>query len=230
MAYFGFCCMEWHLKAGLELNQSSALDELLGAYSAGGLAAPLQALVESHLLLSQRNRSYVRDLETLAAHEALSSHLSPLSNRDSALSAIFGSNYNPEPKASNDQFMPKPLYDFVGYGLKDLNWKHLLPGIKEAIVSSYEEGEVSFLWVKAGGSMPVHTHEGSEYTLVLKGSFSDASGRYGVGDIAIADDAINHRPMISRDEDCICFTVTDAPLRLTGTIGKFLNPFVSKKH
>ena len=78
--------------------------------------------------------------------------------------------------------------------------------------------------------MPVHTHEGSEYTLVLKGSFSDASGRYGVGDIAIADDAINHRPMISRDEDCICFTVTDAPLRLTGTIGKLLNPFVSKKH
>lgn len=77
--------------------------------------------------------------------------------------------------------------------------------------------------------MPVHSHEGSEYTLVLKGSFRDETGHYGVGDISIADGDVNHRPMISRDEDCICFTVTDAPLRLTGTIGRLFEQFMKRR-
>ena len=33
--------------------------------------------------------------------------------------------------------------------------------------------------------MPQHTHEGHELTLVLEGSFHDALGRYGRGDLAI---------------------------------------------
>jgi putative transcriptional regulator len=28
------------------------------------------------------------------------------------------------------------------------------------------------------------------------------------------------------DEDCLCFAVTDAPLKLTSRIGRLLNPFV----
>jgi putative transcriptional regulator len=218
------------LQAVLQLEQTSAVDELLAAYSAGGLAAPLQALVSSHLLLKKANRSFVAALDDCAADDMLA-HTTPLTSRDSVLSAIFGANYTPEAPAAAPSCsdLPKPLFDFLGHGLEGLKWKRLLPGMKEAIISTYEAGEVSFLWVKAGGSMPVHSHEGSEYTLVLKGSFHDNTGHYGVGDIAIADSCVNHRPLISRDEDCLCFSVTDAPLRLTGPFGKLLNSFMQKR-
>jgi putative transcriptional regulator len=70
--------------------------------------------------------------------------------------------------------------------------------------------------------MPSHTHEGSEITLVLRGGFSDATGHYRRGDIAIADSEVDHRPRADEDEDCICFAVTDAPLRLTGPVARFV--------
>jgi putative transcriptional regulator len=36
----------------------------------------------------------------------------------------------------------------------------------------------------------------------------------------------DHRPIAGPGRDCICLTVIDAPLRLTGRFGRFLNPFV----
>jgi putative transcriptional regulator len=226
------CFMGSELKAVLDFNQPAGLDELLGAYSAGTLDAPLQALVASHLFLNKRNRSFVRNLEHLAARDAFADRTAPLSSRDRMLADIFErpqiSSTVSATSSAPQTTLPKPLYDYVGHDLADVSWKRLLPGVKEAIHCSHGAGEVSFLWVKAGGSMPVHSHQGSEYTLVLKGSFQDETGHYGVGDIAIADADINHRPQISRDEDCICFVVTDAPLRLTGPFGRIFDHFINK--
>jgi len=77
--------------------------------------------------------------------------------------------------------------------------------------------------VKAGAALPQHTHEGAEYTLLLTGGFSDETGHYRRGDVAIADPSIDHRPVADEGEDCICLAVTDAPLRLTGRFGRYLN-------
>jgi putative transcriptional regulator len=57
---------------------------------------------------------------------------------------------------------------------------------------------------------------------VLRGGFSDVSGHYMRGDIAIADEDVDHKPVADADEDCICFAVTDAPLKLTGPVGKVI--------
>jgi putative transcriptional regulator len=80
--------------------------------------------------------------------------------------------------------------------------------------------------IRAGKKMPQHTHEGSEYTLVIRGAFSDVTGRYGCGDVAISDEDIDHTPVAEAGEECLCFAVMDAPLRLTGPIGRFFNRFV----
>jgi putative transcriptional regulator len=48
------------------------------------------------------------------------------------------------------------------------------------------------------------------------------NGHYRRGDIAIADQEVDHRPVADREEDCICFAVTDAPIRLTGPVGRLL--------
>jgi putative transcriptional regulator len=103
-------------------------------------------------------------------------------------------------------------------------WRTVLPGIREFHVPHAEKagGEASLLWIKPGRIMPSHTHDGAEVTLVLKGGFSDASGHYRRGDIAFADSDVDHRPRADEDEDCICFAVTDAPLRLTGPFGRIV--------
>jgi len=59
----------------------------------------------------------------------------------------------------------------------------------------------------------------------LKGGFSDIMGHYRRGDIAVADGDVDHRPRADNGGDCICFAVTDAPVRLTGLIGRFLQRF-----
>ena len=81
-------------------------------------------------------------------------------------------------------------------------------------------------WIKAGRRMPAHTHDGSEYTLVLQGAFHDVAGRYERGDIAIGDDELDHCPTADASADCLCFAVTDAPLRLTGPIGRIVQRFM----
>jgi putative transcriptional regulator len=63
-------------------------------------------------------------------------------------------------------------------------------------------------------------------TLVLAGGFSDASGHYLKGDVAVADPSVDHRPVADAGADCLCLAVTDAPLRLTGRFGRYLNAFL----
>ena len=51
----------------------------------------------------------------------------------------------------------------------------------------------------------------------------NTTGRYGRGDIAIADQSVNHRPIAETERPCISFAVTDAPLRFNGPIGQRLS-------
>ena len=74
--------------------------------------------------------------------------------------------------------------------------------------------------------MPVHTHRGREYTLVLAGSYRDNGSHYGPGDVSLKDASDVHRPVVAGDEDCVCLAVLDAPLRLTGMLGRLVNPFL----
>ncbi len=74
--------------------------------------------------------------------------------------------------------------------------------------------------------MPSHTHAGLELTLVLQGGFCDRTGHFLRGDVAEADSDVDHRPVADDDGPCLCLAVTDAPLRLTGRVGRMLNPFV----
>jgi putative transcriptional regulator len=62
-------------------------------------------------------------------------------------------------------------------------------------------------------------------TLVLQGAFLDGAVRFGVGDVEIADQSTEHRPVAEAWGDCICLAATDSKLRFSGLIPRLAQPF-----
>ena len=75
----------------------------------------------------------------------------------------------------------------------------------------------------------MHDHKGREITLVLYGSFSDADGVYEEGDFIVREPGDIHSPQATLDDECICLSVVEAPIRLVGPVMRGLNPFLSFK-
>ena len=196
-------------------------DVLMARYVAGSLPYPAHVLVRAHLEITRANHSFVAGLEDLAGSALEESNALPLTNRVGRLHTIFESEPSDGPVPRSSGLFPAVLRDFVGFDETDIPWRTKMPGFREYEFES-DGCHASIYWIKPGRKIPAHTHDGQELTLVLDGAFADVDGRYGRGDIAIADDTIDHRPIAEAERPCICFAVTDAPLRLTGSFGQRL--------
>ncbi len=200
------------------------IDMLLAGYARGLLSMPLHALVASHLAIKPDSRRFVSALESAGGSVLEAVAPGPVADRERRLAAIFAAEDapSPVPPAAADAIVPLPLARYLGRPLSEVPWRTLLPGVKEFKIEDNADGESSLYWIRAGRKIPSHTHDGSEFTLVLSGAFSDINGHYGRGDIAVADSDVDHRPTADPGADCFCFAVTDAPLRLTGPIGRIV--------
>ena len=211
-------------------NATHKLDALLGQFSAGTLTPAMRALVSGHLQLCDGNRGFVAALDTLQGSRLCKVEPEAMSGRTEKLAAIFDAQPVDAPVAVSDPVLPAALHRLIGKNLSEIKWRRRLPGIREYRVADEAGGQAVLYWIKAGHKMPFHTHDGSEATLVLTGAFRDAGGQYGRGDVAIADSDINHQPVVEPDGDCICFAVTDAPLRLTGPFGRIVERLFGHRH
>jgi putative transcriptional regulator len=230
------------------------MDELLASYAVGGLTPALHALIASHLCLSQEknaysHRNFVSDLEAVSASH-LDSNQPPVDVVDAKkmLDEILSSSSpsslpaNIHEDASPHGMIPVALRRFLGREIEDVKWQAVLPGVWQFKLDGYgkmsnhkhadnddhhdhSHDEATLYWIRAGKAIPSHTHEGSEVTLVLKGAFSDKTGHYKRGDVCVAGPELDHSPVASKGEDCICFAVTDGRLRLTGTFGRMIERF-----
>jgi putative transcriptional regulator len=132
-----------------------------------------------------------------------------------------------EQLANANQRLPKPLQRFVPDYYENLPWKGFSKSIQSYdLPFSDDQYTARFYKIAAGKELPQHTHNGNEFTLVMSGSFSDLSGDYHPGDFILADTSTHHQPRAHDKEDCICFAVMDAPLKMTGFFGRMLNPFI----
>ncbi|RYZ78888.1 MAG: transcriptional regulator, partial [Moraxellaceae bacterium] len=97
------------------------------------------------------------------------------------------------------------------------------------LVTGQNQYEVAFQRITSGGKVIEHDHRGLEVTLVLHGSFSDEGGVYNEGDFLVRNPGDVHRPTATQNQDCLCLSVTEAPVSVTGFFGKFINPFLTIK-
>jgi len=208
--------------------QAGPVDALLAAYATGALSRPLHALVASHLSLRADNRAFVNSLEHLIADDIAAMDVQDLiTGRADRLAAIFHSNgCSADEAEAGAEFLPPPLGHYLGMPYGELPWRAVMPGLKEVKIEDRPGCEASMLWIRAGRAMPSHTHPGIEATLVLKGSFEDATGIYTRGDMAVVDSDVDHKPVAGADEDCICFAVSEGPARLTGPIARLFQRLI----
>lgn len=197
------------------------IDSLLCGYVAGALPKPLQVLMASQLELSDKHHQLVDGLESAAGSELEQLEPVDLNGRDAALDAIFASESSDDiavERKASCKVLPEALQNFVGYDVDSIPWKTKMPGFKEFELGDVDGCHVSMFWIKPGRTVPMHTHEGMELSLIVQGAFTDERGRFGRGDISIADENVEHRPTADMSGPCIGFAVTDGALRLTGPL------------
>lgn len=212
-------------------NQIDTVDALMAHYVAGSLPEPARVLVAAHLEMQPVNRLIVRDLETLAGEALEQLPPATLTDKDAQLAAIFASTARPVTKAPppapfRPGHLPKALRDLIGFDVADIPWRTKLPGFKEFELGDIDGCEVSLMWIRPGRKLPTHTHQGVELTLVLDGAYSDVRGRYGPGDISVADDAVVHRPVAEADRPCIAFSVLEAPIKFKGSLTQLIGDLI----
>jgi putative transcriptional regulator len=194
-----------------EAERSRPTEMLLAAYAAGTLSEPFAVLVASHLQMTADSPADGSDTigfnilgsVSIAQHERGPSRPAPGVDQLNV-------------------FMPLALRSYVGRHLDAPEWRTLVPGLEECRIFRDARAEASFLRCRPGKAIPAHTHGGLEAALVLQGGFRDQSGHHGVGDIAVADGTIDHRPVADASVECIIFLVQEAPVRLTGPLGRVI--------
>ncbi|SEO19127.1 anti-ECFsigma factor, ChrR [Salinihabitans flavidus] len=199
-------------------------EPMMAAYVAGNLPQPFAVVVATHISMCDECRA--RHETHLALGGAVLESLEDAPVSDAMRAGLFAMLDEPapeEPAAPKPRgIYPAPLADMVpGDGPR---WRSIGMGARQSILWRGKEGSLRLLYIPAGQAVPDHSHNGLELTLVLQGSFSDEGGRFGVGDVEVADEAVEHTPLAGIDSPCICLAATDAPLRFSGMIPRLLQP------
>jgi len=223
-------------------------DNLLTEYASGGLAIALGVSVCAHLQLCVQCRQRVEQLNKLGAailsqsqaeavaqstfetviariekeQQVVSEQVHVSAPKKLALHPA----YQHDPMLAN---LPKVIAKLLPSNGK-LAWQRSSPALKTArLIAGQREYEVAFQRINSGGKVVEHDHNGMEITLVLHGSFSDEDGVYTAGDFLVRNPGEIHRPTATQNQDCLCLSVIEAPVKITGMLGKLINPFLSFK-
>jgi putative transcriptional regulator len=152
---------------------------------------------------------------------------------DSALDAVMAAIDKPqraETAAKNQTAssgFPFSVSKLIANAESTLTWKRLTSSVD---IAQFKTGqkvfEVALHKICAGGKTPKHDHNGVEYTVVLKGSFSDERAVYKEGDFLMRQPGDVHQPMGAQNGECICLSALSAPIKLANPLGFLMKPWL----
>lgn len=207
-------------------------EELLLDHAAGSLPEGLALLVATHAALCPACRRTLAEAEALGG--ALLAGLEPAAMAPEALDRVLaeidaenGGDVKRISAPDGDPLLPPPLHDYVGRDVEALAWRRLLPGVAASkLQAAAGELPVRLLRIAPGKAVPRHCHRGLEATLVLAGGYDDAGGHYARGDVQLGDAGLDHRPVAAPGAPCLCLVYEEAPLKLTGPLGRWFNSLI----
>jgi putative transcriptional regulator len=208
--------------------------EMLVEFSAGTLDTATSICVASHLHFCSSCRAEVARLNQVGAQ--LMAISSPEKIDDSLFDQVM---HKIDEGFTEDSFVEtkKGIHGFPEHINKIIQgaaempiWKRLSKSMEVAkLFTGQDKYEVALHKICAGGTTPKHDHRGTEYTVVLKGSFSDERSVYTEGDFIVREPGDVHQPMGAKNGECICLSAQEAPIKLMSPLGFFLNPWLKVK-
>ena len=205
------------------MNRTLIKNQLIFDFASGSLGPAKSIFASTYLYLNSKAIEINNTFENILGDELLKNNDSPINNFK--YTDCLSKNISSKGSIDNDV---NPISRIVG-PLNNIKWKSVYKGFNEFSPKVKDDDEMKLIKMDPGASVPLHSHGGKEYILVLRGSFCDEYGRYNKGDIQINDQKIKHTPIACKDEGCICLSITEKDVIFFGRFGSFLNLFTFVK-
>ena len=203
-------------------------ENMLIEFSAGTLETAASICVSAHLHFCSSCRAKLLRLDQVGSQ--MMSEAEPIEVADNAFDSLMEKidTAGIEPvKSTPNVDLPYSVNKLMNTSLISKNWKRLSSSVDVArFKTGQEKFEVALHKICAGGKTPKHGHEGVEYTVVLKGSFSDEDAVYREGDFLVRNPGDVHQPMGAQNGECICLSALSAPIKLTNPLGFLMKPWL----
>ncbi|MBY6186408.1 ChrR family anti-sigma-E factor [Marinobacter hydrocarbonoclasticus] len=208
----------------------------LEAYAEGRLYGGKALLLAAHLEFCPRCRQKVADHENALSEQCWHNHsdAASLDTTEAMLSSMMETLpdtplVTPQPESPVELQLEHRRFVLPRVLARQLthlgSWSRLPGGLHQARLNAQgDDDRFFFIHMDANTSVPQHTHQGEELTLVLHGGFADDRGEYKVGDFIHLDGRHNHQPFTDADEDCLVISALDQPLQFTSGLARILNP------
>ncbi|MEM9739174.1 MAG: cupin domain-containing protein [Pseudomonadota bacterium] len=209
----------------------TAFSELYSAYAAGCLDPAFALLVETQAALRADVKRDIQISELIAATQFEAAEPAEMDDGavDRAFEAIDAVNgaSRPAPAVLNGVSealeelldLPDPLKESALVAAGKSGWKFSGPGLRRLSLNVSDTAETELYRIEPGAVVPRHSHEGTEFTLVVSGGFTDETGTFGPGDLSVKGPADTHQPVADDDGPCLVLAVRDGGLRFQGVIG-----------
>ncbi len=201
------------------MNGTLVKNQLIFDYASGSLGFSKSVFASTYLYLNSKASNLNSTFEAMLGDDLLNNENIPVTKLK------YTDCLKNEKNDTNENYTDvSPISKIVG-PLNQIKWKQVYKGFKEFTPKVSDENELKLIKMDPGATVPLHSHGGQEYILVLSGSFCDEYGNYNKGDLQINDQKIKHTPVACKDEGCICLTITEKEVIFFGRFGSFLNLF-----
>jgi putative transcriptional regulator len=197
-------------------------DSTLMSFAAGSLPAGLAVVAAAHVAVCTRCRDEVAMMERLGG--ALLGAIPGAAMRVPVPAAPEMERHLPAVPPAAAGEVPAPLARLVGDDLDALRWRWVTPGSWLRHVPVAGGGRLHLFKCSPNVTLPEHGHEGSELTMVLRGTLSDSTGEYSPGDVCDLDESVEHAP-VAGAEGCICVVAQDHRVRFRSLLVRLARPW-----
>jgi putative transcriptional regulator len=201
------------------MNTTAQKNELIFGYSSGNLGEAKSLFTSMYLYLNSIAAKKASVFDNMLAQNF--SELEGIGLKKLKYTDCIKTNKSNKQDINSSN---NPLSRLIG-DLNRINWKTIYKGFKEFKIPINDNDSIKLIKMDPGTSVPLHSHNGKEYILVLDGSFCDEYGEYNKGDMQINDQQIKHNPTASKSSGCVCLSITENDVVFFGKFGSALNLF-----
>lgn len=193
-------------------------DALAMAYAAGTLSEAFSVVVASHLSLCAECRARVAAFEALGGVTLEAVDAVPMRADVGAVTLSRTPATDAARPQAPDGVLPVPIGAYVGGDIDAIAWRGIGGGVRQMRLDTAGAGTARLIYIPPGQAVPDHGHRGLEVTMVISGAYRDEVDRFAAGDVEIAGEDVEHRPVAEPGAPCICIAATDARLRFRGLV------------